>query len=166
MGFTYKRCPDSDKDLERGDFESEPELNTPSPDLSAYLSSLEQQQQQLAQQLEQHEEQIQQLQEEQGIKELQEQMEEIQGKQELQEQQNKTQSRWERLIKYDLDGFWNVKLSELGCWFISFIVIVFVSTMIFMGIVLDHAAAPGDGSAALTPSPTPTASGVKMGTGS
>lgn len=106
MGFTYKRCSDSDKDLEQGDFESESELNTPIPDLSAYLSSLEQQQEQ-------------------------------------QEQQNKTQSRWKRLIEYDPDGFWNVKPSELGCWFISFIMIVFVSTMIFMGIVLDHAAAPG-----------------------
>lgn len=101
MGFTYKRCSDSDKDLERGDFESESELNTPTPNLSAYLSSLEQQQQQLAQKLEQLEQQ------------------------EQQEQQNKTQSRWERLIEYDPDGFWNVKPSELGCWFILFIVIVF-----------------------------------------
>ncbi|BCR89293.1 uncharacterized protein ACHE_50491S [Aspergillus chevalieri] len=56
MGFIYKRCPESAKGLEQGN---------PTSELNNFLSSPENQQQQLEQQLDEQEEQIQELREEQ-----------------------------------------------------------------------------------------------------
>lgn len=185
MGFIYKR-PESDNDLEQGSVESE--LSALYSSLDKQQEQLEQQ----LDQLQQHEDQIQQLQEQQQeqqddqqhdsqqqlireqqqqeqledkIEQLQDQTQDLQGKQQgLQEQHNKVQPWWEVPIKYDPKGFWDVKLSDVGGYFMTLLILVLVATFVLGLVFRDWGSGGGEtGAATVTATGAPMASPTVAG---